>query len=298
VILGNIKKLLQLTYERSWEVNIGLHGAAIAFFTIFSIAPLIIILLWIVSLFLGTQLGQTELNQTLTSILGPQLSQSVQALVDSTAKSQTGFWSSVLTIITLLFGATTLLSQLKQTLNLIWGISDPKIHTVWQYLWDRFVGLLFIGLLSILFLAGLLAESVLYGMGSLLSPVLGNHNILIYKYTTSVLNVVFTFVFFASMFRILSDIRVRFRDITVGAAFTTFLIIIGKILIGWYLTASSLQPAYQAAGSFVLFLVWVYYNVQVVLFGAVFTSVYTRLHGGDIQPYWGATVNDWHSDGD
>lgn len=294
--MSNIKKLLKLTYDRAWEVNLGLQGAAIAFFTIFSIAPLLIILLWIISLFLGSQLGQAELQHTLTSILGPNIAHSIQSVVASTAQNHAGIWSSIIAIITLLFGATTLLSQVKQTLNLIWGVFDPKIHTIWQYLWDRFVGLLFIGLLSVLFLLGLISESILYGMGTFLTPILGMQDLLIYRAIASTLNVVFTFLFFAAMFRILPDIKVRLRDIAIGAAVTTFLVILGKALIGWYLTTTSLQPAYRAAGSFVVFLIWIYYNVQVVLLGAVFTSVYTRLHGGDIQPYWGASLDDWHLD--
>jgi len=296
--LGTIKKLLQLTYDRSWEVNVGLHGAAIAFYTIFSIAPLLIVLLWIISLFLGSQLGQTELHRTLTSLLGPKISHSIQSVVESTSQSHAGFWSSIIAIITLIFGATTLLSQVKQTLNLIWGVSDPKIHTIWQYLWDRFIGLLFIGLLSVLFLAGLISESTLYGMRTGLGPILGSQNLVMYMYANSFLNIVFAFLFFVAMFRILPDIKVRFRDIAVGAAVTTIMVIIGKALIDWYLTSTSLQPAYRAAGSFVVFLIWIYYNVQVVLLGAVFTSVYTRLHGGDIYPYWGASLDDWHTEND
>ncbi|MGD8748431.1 MAG: YihY/virulence factor BrkB family protein [Balneolaceae bacterium] len=293
VFRNNIVKLFKLTYARLWEVNPGLHGAAIAFFTIFSIAPLIIILLWLVSIFLGPQLGQAELHQTLSLTLGNQLTKSLENVVASTSRGNAGLWSSLMASITLVFGATTLLTQVKQTLNLIWGVSDPKIHTLWQFLWGRFIGLLFIGLLSLLFLVGFIFESLLYGMNGLLSEVFGSQNILVYQYLAGTLNVVFAFSFFTALFRVLPDIKVRFRDISVGAGITTILVIAGKALITWYLTSSTLQPAYRAAGSFVVFLVWIYYNVQVVLLGAVFTSVYTRLHGGDIQPYWNATLEDW-----
>jgi len=294
--ISHFKKLMKLTYDRSWEISIGLHGAAIAFFTIFSIAPLIIILLWIASILLGPQLSHAQLQQTLNAILGSQLAQSVQHIVESAYQSEAGFWSSILAIITLLFGATTLLTQLKQTLNLIWGVSNPKIHTIWQFLWDRFVGLLFIGILSLLFLAGIISESILYGMNAILAPLLGQQNLMLIQYSTSILNVVLTFAFFAVMFSVLPDLKVRLRDISVGAAVTTLMVLVGKILIGWYLTSPALQPTYRAAGSFVIFLIWIYYNVQVVLIGSIFTSVYIRLGSGEVQPYWGATLDDWHSD--
>lgn len=292
--INRFKKLLRLTFDRSWEISIGLHGAAIAFFTIFSIAPLIIILLWVAGIFWGAQLSHAEFQQTLNMILDPRLAQSIQDIVESAYQSKAGLWPSILAIIALLFGATTLLSQVKQTLNLIWGVSNPNIHTLWQFLWDRFVGLLFIGILSVLFLAGMISESVLYAMSAILSPVLGPHNLVLIRYAMSFLNVLLTFAFFMAMFRVLPDLKVQLRDIAVGAAVTTLMVMIGKILIGWYLTSPALPATYRAAGSFVIFLIWIYYNVQVVLVGSIFTSVYARLYGGEVRPYWEASLDDWH----
>ena len=289
-IFKNAHALLKETYDQLWEINVGLHGAAIAFYAIFSTAPLIIILVWILSTLLGDQLGQAEFRQSLESIFGAELTVSIRQVVTSTASSTTGFWSSLVAICALLFGATTLLSQLKQTLNMIWGLKDPKIHSVWYFLWDRLVGLLFIGALSLLFLAGLISESLVYGLEEFLIPFIGN-NLNIIQIGSSLVNVLLAFIFFASMFKILPDLEARWRDIAVGAFVTTLLVLLGKSLVDWYLLSATLQPAYKAAGSFVIFLLWIYYNVQVVLVGAIFTKAYTVRHGGSIKPYWDAEID-------
>lgn len=275
-----------------WDVNIGLHGAAIAFYAIFSTAPLIIIFVWILSTVLGSQLGQVEFQQTLQSILGADLGYSILEVVKSSTKGESGFWSTMLAIATLLFGATTLLSQIKQTLNMIWDIENPEIGTLWQFFWDRLIGLLFIGVLSLLFLAGLVSESIIYGLESLLVPFLGSENIFLIQLGSSLINIVLAITFFTAMFKILPDLEVRLRDIVVGAVITTILVLAGKSLVDWYLGLTALQPMYKAAGSFVVFLIWIYYNVQVVLIGAVFTQVFTSRYGGPIRPYWAVTLNN------
>lgn len=291
-LLKDIRELFKQTYNRMWEFNIGLHGAAIAFYAIFSTAPLIIILLWIISIILGKQIGHAEFQQTLQAIVGTDLTQSITEVVESTSGDSSGFWSTLIATIALLFGATTLLSQIKQTLNMIWGIKNPKLGTVWHFLWSRLMGLLFIGLLSILFLAGLITESILYGLETLIIPLIGTKNIFLVQLGSSLTNVVLAFSFFTGMFKILPDVRVRWRDIAVGALVTTILVMGGKALVDWYLSSATLQTSYKAAGSFVVFLIWIYYNVQVVLIGAIFTQVFTQRFGGEIRPYWNATLDE------
>lgn len=275
-----------------WEINIGVHGAAIAFYAIFSTAPLIIITVWSLSIILGSQLGETEFRQTLEAVIGTDLTNTVGQLVESTENDTSGLWSSVAAVATVLFGATTLLSQFKQTLNNIWGLKNPELGSFWQFLWDRLKALLFIGVLSLLFLAGLISESLIYVLGDWLVPIFGTTDVYLIQLGTFVANIILAVTFFAAMFRILPDIHVRWRDIAVGATVTTILVIAGKSLVDWYLSSAALQPMYKAAGSFVVFLIWMYYNVQVVLIGAVFTQVYTRRHGGKVEPYWGATLSD------
>lgn len=291
-LFRNIWDLVKETYDQIGQINIGLHGAAIAFYAIFSTAPLVIITLWILNMVLGSQLGAVEVKQTIESVVGAELTHTIEQIVASASKGTSGLWSSVIAVITLLFGATTLISQIKQTLNMIWGVKNPKLNSVWQFLWGRLTGLLFIGALSLLFLVGLVSESIIYGLGDLLIPILGNTNVYLIQMGTSLTNIVLAITFFAAMFRILPDLDARWRDVAVGAIVTMILVMAGKSLVDWYLSAAALQPMYKAAGSFVIFLIWIYYNVQVVLIGAVFTRVYTSRYGGKVKPYWEAKLDE------
>lgn len=285
-LLKNIKELFVETYQQIWEINIGLHGAAIAFYAIFSTAPLAIITVWIVSIVVGSQLGEAEFEQAVETIAGPELTASINEIVESTSQGTSGFWSSLIAIATLLFGATTLLSQIKYTLNMIWGLETTRLSSVWQFLWNRLISLLFIGTLSVLFLAGLISESIIYSLREVLVPIVGDDNLFFIQWGTSIVNIILAVTFFAVLFRILPDLNVRWRDVLVGAAVTTILVIAGKSLVDWYLSSLALQPMYKAAGSFVVFLIWVYYNIQVVLVGAIFTRVYTEKFGDKFEHYW------------
>jgi membrane protein len=231
-------------------------------------------------------MGQMEFRQMLESVVGPDMTQTIGTVVESTSRGSSGLWSSVLAVGTLLFGATTLLSQFKHTLNMIWDASEPDISTVWYFLWSRLMGLLFIGTLSLLLLGGLISETLLYHLGSFLSPIIGDKNIFLIQFGNFLINIVLAFSFFAALFKILPDVKIQWKDIAVGSMVTTILVMIGKTLVDWYLSAAGLQPAYVAAGSFVVFLIWIYYNVQVMLVGAIFTRVFTERHGGQVENYW------------
>ena len=282
--------LLKYTYNRIRALNVGLHGAAIAFYAIFSTAPLIIILLWLISLALGSDLGQAKFQQQLYLIVGPEIARSIQSIVDAASQSTSGFWSTCIAVVTLLFAATTLLAQVKETLNVIWGVQDPQMSSVRYFLWDRLKALLFVGIMTLLFLFGLISETILYSMEQFIAPLLGGENFFLVQLLSSIGNGVLAVLFFIAMFKLLPDLEVRLRDIAVGAIFTALLFIAGKALVGWYLTGATLPPAYKAAGSFVIFLVWVYYNVQIVLVGAAFTREYTLMFGGSVKPYWGNAI--------
>lgn len=287
-------KLFKQTFKKIIQFNIGLHGAAIAFYAIFSTAPLIIILVWLLSILLGSEMGQEQLKQALYAIVGPSIADSIQSMADSASQDSSGLWSSVVAVVTLLFGATTLLSQVKYTLNLIWGVKDPQIGQVGYFLWSRLKSLLFIGAISLLFLLGLVSESILYGMERVIMLLFGVGDLFLIQLASSGINIILAVVFFVALFKILPDLDVRLRDVAVGALFTGLLFMGGKMLVGWYLSGATLEPTYKTAGSFVVFLIWIYYNVYIVLIGAFFTREYTRLFGEEVEPHWEASLGqDW-----
>ncbi|MCW9707847.1 YihY/virulence factor BrkB family protein [Fodinibius salsisoli] len=290
-LFQQVKALLIGTYQRIGSIDLGVHSAAIAFYSIFSTAPLIILLVWLLGVVLGGEMGQNELQKMLDAVVGPELSEAIQSMVEGAGRNSTGLWSSIIAMVTLVFGATTLLTQLKKSLNVVWNVREAELSTVRAFLWDRLRALLFIGSISLLFFLSLLSESIIYVMEQALLPLFGSEELFLIQLGSSAVNIMLALIFFMMMFKILPDLEVRFRDLAVGALVTALLFLLGKSLVGWYLTTSSLQPTYKTAGSFVIFLIWIYYNAQIILIGAAFSREYARLYGSKVQPRWEGTLD-------
>lgn len=283
-----IRRLLVRTFTKAFEDNLPLHGAAIAFYTIFSLAPLAIILISLSGLLLGKTTSSQEVQHYLEMLTTPDLARAITRIIQKAGNESHSVIASVVGTITLLFGATTVITQMKNTLNHIWSVSATKINTIGQYLLDRGIALIMILVVTLIFLTSLLLEGLLGLLSQKLLQLIPLRLLQWAQIGTGSLNLILAFAFFASLFKLLPDIKPRWRDIFVGSAFTTVLFLIGKSLIGWYITSASFQASYQAAGSFVIFLIWVYYNVQIILVGAEFTRVYTQSHGGDVNTAWNA----------
>lgn len=282
-LLDTAKKLWSKTFKRTQNHNIALHGAAIAFYTIFSAAPLIILMLALVTFFLGEQHTTHIFTDYLQQLMGPDVSATLIEIADQSRRQSSGILASIIATILLLFGATTVISQLKNSLNTIWDIEPSQTNSIVQFFIDRFISLVTILLLTGLFLASLLLEGGVTFFSELFLPYLSDIFVPVLKLISYILSILITVVFFTLIFRILPDIDARWRDIFTGAAVTTFLFLVGKYLIGFYLGSSSIQGSYKAAGSFVIFLLWMYYNVQIVLLGAEFTKVYAEYFGEGIE---------------
>jgi membrane protein len=217
--------------------------------------------------------------------LGPQAAQFVQNAIKNTSTGGGSLWATVVGAAAVVFGATGVVSQLKDVLNTIWGIKPvPKgIGGVFYMLWVKLVSLLFILLVGILLLVFLLSSSLLYSLGhyfSALGPV-GGVAVRIGYYLLFLLLVT---LLFGLMYKYLPDGKLRWRDVGIGALFTAVLFIVGGLLIGLYLGRVGVGSVFGAAGSLVLILLWIFYSAQIFLFGAEFTQVRARSQGRDIEP--------------
>lgn len=273
------KFLIGKTFNNAIQDDVPLHGAAIAFYTIFSIAPLLIVILSISQFLLSGELARQKLYEMITEYTGPQMSESIQVLIESYSSSPSNVFAWVLAMLMLIFGATTAITQLKSSLNTIWNVSGSNgKNVVYKYLLDRSVSFLIIIIITVLFISILLLEAV--------TPLItGLFDVFLPEFFKSFLHIglpissfLITLLFFYLLFRILPDKRIPRKDVLIGAIVTAVLFLAGKYLVGLYLTSSSVQLAYRAAGSFVVFLIWTYYNIQIFLFGAEFTSVYAHRH--------------------
>jgi len=264
-------------------------GAALAYYTAFSLAPILIITISIAGTFFGKNAARGEIFSQMRELLGPQGAQVVQAMIASAGRPGHGTLPTIIGIVTIAIGATTALAELKDGLDQIWGVPAAGAWGFWRYIGD-FVRtrLLTIGIilaLAFLLLVSLVLSAVLAALGRLWSS----------SDTTSallqVLNFLLSFMLvtalFATIYKMLPSVRIAWRDVLVGAAVTALLFNVGKHLIGVYLGNSAATSMYGAAGSLLVVLVWVYYSAQIFLYGAEFTKIYAFRFGSrraDAQP--------------
>lgn len=279
-----IKKNISSRFKKTWDIlrqtvssaiehELPLHGAAIAFYTIFSIAPLLIIMVSLADLLLSETMIRQELFAYIEQLTGPQIAGSLEAMTEPAGESPSNAIAYATAIGALLFGATTVITQLKSSLNRMLSIKDRPYHALVQYLIDRLSSFVLIVIITGLFVISLLLEAGTVFFTDLLERFLPDFFTPFIASLTSLSNLGASVLFFGSIFRFLPDKRIPWKDIFIGAMITSLLFIAGKYLIGLYLGNEAIRVAYRAAGSFVIFIIWVYYNVQILLLGAEFTYV-------------------------
>lgn len=285
VIFKDIWDLIKTTVEKSGDDEIFTFGAAIAFYTIFSIAPLLILILSISGYFMN----QGTILEQIRMVGGEFLDESMITALNDFAQNRIDEGGGVLTTIiatfVIIFGATTVISQLKIALNKIWNVRQVKINSIYNFMFNRGLSFLMILMFSTLFVTSLIAESVLVVISDLLTESWPAINLDYLMNATQIGTIGFATLAFTLIFKILPDVHARWSDVLVGGIVTTLLFILGKYLIGFYFSAAGIDAAYRAAGSLIVFVIWVYYNSLIILVGAVFTQVYTEKFGGKIMPY-------------
>lgn len=289
-LFKKVKEITKDTFKSAGQHDITMHGAAIAFYTIFSAIPLLILTFTLVNFVLGEQHTNTVISNYLAELAGRDIATTLVDISEESQKKSSGFFTSLTATAILLFGATTVITQLKHSLNTIWGITQPKINSFLQYIVNRVVSLLLIFALTLLFLASLLLEGILTYFSDFVIHSVSEAFIPLLQIGSVVLSILLTVIFFTIIFNVLPDVNAHWRDVFVGALVTSALFLIGKYVIGYYLATSTMRPVYKAAGSFIIFLIWIYYNVQIVLLGAEFTQVYIKRYGRKIRPSWNAEI--------
>lgn len=273
------------TFSKAVDDDILTQGAAIAFYTIFSIAPLFILIVSVSDIFLNEEYIREQVEIQLNNLVGSDISSPLLEYVENVSYRTTGIFTTIIASLTLAFGATTVITQLKNTLNLIWNVESVEISSIWNFLLNRLLSFGVIILSTIFLFASLMTEVLIGVISEFFSQTLPNLNFDVYLIVSELTTLAFAVAFFALIFKILPDVIAPWREILIGALITTALFMLGKYLIGLYLTASGISVAYRAAGSLIIFVVWVYYNIQTILLGATFTQVYSEMYGGEIVPY-------------
>ncbi len=287
---GNrVIKLLKATFDDWMEDNALRLSAALAYYSIFSIAPLLVIAISVAGLVLGEEAVRGELSQQLQSYIGAQAAEGVQSMVKSASKPSDGWLGAGIGFATLLLGAAAIFGQLKDALNTIWEVKAKGGADVWGFLRARLLNFGMVLVIGFLLLISLLLTTALAAMDGYLEQLIGVPPI-VGVLAGLVISFGVVTVLFAFIFKVLPDAQIEWRHVWIGAAVTALLFELGKFGLGYYLGRASTASSFGAAGSMVLLLLWVYYTSCILLFGAEFTQVYARDNGHDIKPSPGAVM--------
>ena len=247
------------------------RGAAIAYYTTFSLAPILLLVIAIAGLVFGEEAVRGAIMSELGGLMGGEGAKALEDMVQSASDTGSGIAATTISVILLVIAATSVLAELQDALNVIWNAPPLKISGWWSLIRARLLSLALIGAIAFLLLASLAVSAALTAFGKYFAGAEGSALL-------ETLNFVVSFLvltgLFALVYKILPDRRLAWRDVGVGAAVTAALFTIGKFLIGLYLGTTDLASSYGAAGAFILVLVWVYYSAQIFLLGAEFTKVY------------------------
>jgi membrane protein len=248
-------------------------GAALAYYTVFSIAPLLLIIIAVAGVVFGEDAVRGQVLAQLQNLMGPEGAGAVEALLKAANHPTKGFVVSMVSVVLLVVGATTVLAELQSALDRIWKVAAVKIDAgVWGALRARVLSLGMILALGFMLLVSLIIGVALAALGAWWEPIFGKWELLLQLVNTAV-SLSFSTLLFALIYRYMPRAKIRWRDVWIGAAVTAALFEIGKVAIGTYLGKVGIASAYGAAGSLVVLLIWVYYSAQIFLLGAEFTWV-------------------------
>ncbi|RYF01877.1 MAG: YihY/virulence factor BrkB family protein [Comamonadaceae bacterium] len=254
-------------------------GAALSYYTVFSLAPLLVIVIAIAGLVFGQEAARGEVFAQLSGLLGSDAAKTVEELLNAASKPSQGIPSAVIGVVVLLIGATTVFGELQDALDRIWRAPVREGSTgLWGLLRARVLSFGMILGIAFLLMVSLVMSAAVSALGKWWSPAFGGWELLA-QAINALVGFVFTTVVFAMIYKIMPRVSVRWRDVWMGAAITALLFSVGRMLIGLYIGKTALASGYGAAGSLVVVFVWVYYSAQIFLMGAEFTWVYARTWG-------------------
>ena len=282
---GNAFSLLKQTFNEWLQDKAPQLGAALAYYTVFSLAPLILVLLAIVGMiFRDDPAGAWDkITQQMSYFLDPSAVQVVQDIAQKASQPGKSALATVIGIALALFGASAVFGQLQDALNTIWGVKAKPAQGIWGFLRSRFLSFAMVAGVCFLLLVSLAIEALLKGFSHYIQSVLPG-GIVIALSVYLIFDFAVVVLLFALIFKSLPDVKIQWRDVWIGAVMTAILFGIGKWLLGFYLGSGAAASAYGAASSLITLLLWVYYSSQILLFGAEFTQVYAARAGREFEP--------------
>ncbi|MES2380762.1 MAG: YihY/virulence factor BrkB family protein [Bacteroidota bacterium] len=277
-------KLMKTVVVESIDDNILKLSAALAYYTIFSLVPMLIIIIWISGIFYDPSLVQGEVLTRMNQLLGPEAVKQIQEVIINTKFDQGSAWAKTLSIVTLILTATGIFTEIQDSINTIWGLKAKPNKGFLKLIFNRLTSFSLLISVGFVLIVSLLINALISEFTNRVQyyfpdiPV-----VLFYIINQVIIFSVLTFLF-GTIFKVLPDAKIRWKDVLGGAIITSIFFMGGKYLIGFYLEENATITAYGSAGSVIVILLWVYFSAVILFFGAEFTQVYLKLKGQNIEP--------------
>jgi len=259
-------------------------SASLSYYTIFSIAPFLAIIISFSSYFLGREAIQGELYPQINDLVGNEAALQIQQMITNIHLSKNSFIATVVSLVVLILGATGIFSEIQDSINHIWGLKSKPKRGLIKMLLNRLISFSLIISLGFLLMVSLLLNTVVEALSKQLIKFLPGNGVYLVSILNNCLMFILLSLLFGIIFKVLPDARIKWKDVMVGAFATAILFMIGKFCIGFYLGHSNLGSLYGTAGSIIIVMLWVYYSAVILYFGAEFTKVYAKLYGSEILP--------------
>jgi len=260
------------------------YSASLSYYTIFSIAPLLIIIISICDVLFNKEAMQGKIYDEIKHLVGNDAAMQIQTTIQNVHLSNDTWFATVIGVITLILGATGVFGEMQDSLNRIWGLKVRPTSGWFKLVVNRLLSFSLILSLGFVFMVSLVLNAVVLALGSRINKFFSGAIYNFIPLIENLLSFLITTVIFAAIFKILPDAKIKWKDVIVGAFFTALLFILGKFLIGYYLSTSKLNTMYGAAGSIIIILSWTYYSSAILYMGAEFTKVYALRYNRRIAP--------------
>lgn len=282
--LKGIWEVLKNSFSGFSQDNVTKLGGSLAYYTVFSMGPLLVVIISLCAIFLGREAAEGSIFTQLNAFVGHDTALQLQEIIKNASINGKGHIAAIIGIITLLIGATTVFGDMQDSINRIWGLK-PKPKKGWlKMLQNRFLSFSIIISLGFLLLVSLGISALIEGLSNRLKAAYPDVAVVVFYIINLLLTLVISALIFAVIFRVLPDAKIRWKDVLAGAIATAVLFMLGKFGISFYISKSKVGSTYGAAGSLVVLLLWVYYSAIILYFGAEFTKAYAVKYGSAIHP--------------
>lgn len=276
--------LLKTTYDEFDKDNAIKLSASLSYFTIFSLPPLLIIIMYVSSFFFGKEAVAGRFFIQINQMVGNEAALQIQETIKNIELSNSNAFAAIFGGIMLLIGASGVFAEIQSSINFIWGLNAKPSKGIMKFVKNRLLSFSMIAVASFLLLVSLMVNTIMDVINARLVVYFPDITVYLFYILNLLILFATTTVLFSIIFKTLPDGKIVWKDALIGSGFTSIFFMIGKFAIGFYLGNSSIATIYGAAGSVIIILIWVYYSAIILYFGAEFTKVYAKAHGDKIIP--------------